>query len=113
MATPIPGSQPANLNATLSDDGRLLAVQLPNRELAVLNTATGSMSRIAGTALSEADFENFDWQDGGHRLVITSGPKSEPGPDQIAYWQPGDTHVYVALVRNLHEISEIETGAVG
>jgi hypothetical protein len=87
--------------------------------LAVLNTATGSVTRIPGTALSSADFENIGWQNGGHRLIIIAGPQSEPGADQIAYWQPGMTHLntvtigYTATTRNLHEIAAIETGLVG
>jgi hypothetical protein len=111
VTTSIPGGQPANLSAALTDDGRLLAVQLPGQDLAIVNTDTGSMTRIAGTALSAADFESFDWQNGGHRLIITAGPNSAPGPDQIAYWQPGDTHLHVATIRNLRELPEIETGA--
>lgn len=65
------------------------------------------------TALSSTDFEDFSWQNGGHRLIVTSGPQSEPGPDQIAYWQAGDAHIYLATIRNLGEIAEIETGAIG
>ncbi len=111
VTTSIPGSQPAKLSTALSDDGRLLAVQLPGQDLAIVNTDTGSMTRVAGTALSAADFESFDWQNGGHRLIITAGPNSAPGPDQIAYWQPGDSHLHVATIRNLRALPEIETGA--
>jgi len=111
VTTPIPGDQPGNLSTALSDDGRLLAVQLPGHELDIVNTNTGSMTRIAGTALRAADFESFDWQNGGHRLIITAGPNSAPGPDQVAYWQAGDTQLHVATIRNLQELPEIETGA--
>lgn len=108
---PTPDGQPGNVNVALSDDGRLLAVQLPNRELGIVNTDTGVMTRIDGTALSVADFEGFDWQNEGHRLIITAGPISQPGPDQIAYWQPGARHLYVTTIRNLRELPAIETGA--
>jgi hypothetical protein len=89
----------------------LLAVQALSQELAIINTATGATIRLAGTALSEADFVNFDWQNDGHRLIIVAGPKDEPGPDQLAYWQPGDTHLHVVTIRNLHELPELEGGA--
>lgn len=117
VTTSIPGAgsylaeQPTNLSAALSDDGLLLAVQLPSQEVDIVNTDTGSMTRIAGTALSAAEYETFDWQNEGHRLIITAGPTASVGPDQIAYWQPGETHLHVATIRNLHELPEIETGA--
>lgn len=112
LTTPIPGAQPGNLNATLSDDCRLLAVQLPTGEIAVFNTVTRSLTQIPGTALSKADFEYFTWQNGGHRLVIAAGPSIGPGPDQLAYWQPGDAHVYVTTIRNPSELEQIQTGTV-
>jgi hypothetical protein len=111
VTTSIPGAQSPNLDTALSDDGRLLAVRLPGQEVTIINTETGSMTHIAGTALSGGDFEGFDWQNGGHRLIITAGPNSRPGPDQIAYWQPGDTQLHVVTIRNPLELPEIETGA--
>ncbi len=111
LTTSIPGGQPANLSAALSDDGRLLAVQLSGDDLMVVNTDTGSVTRIPGTALSQGDFENFDWQNEGHRLIIVAGPNAEPGPDQLAYWQPGETRLHLVTIRNLHELPELETGA--
>lgn len=112
LTTPIPGAQPDNLNATLSDDGRLLAVQLPSGEIAVFNTVTRSLTDIPGTRLSKADFDYFTWQNGGHRLVIVAGPSSAPGPDQLAYWQPGDAHLYVTTIRNPTEMEQVQTGTV-
>ena len=112
LATPIPGAHLDTLNATMSDDGRLLAVQLPSGQIAVFNTVTRSLTRILGSALSQADFEYFTWQNGGHRLVITAGPNIGPGPDQLAYWQPGDAHLHVATIRSPSEMEEIQTGTV-
>lgn len=109
VTTSIPGSQ-RPVNTALSDDGRLLAVQQPGADLTIVDTETGSMTRIAGTALSSADFEDFDWQNGGHRLMFTAGPNSKPGPDQIAYWQAGSTRLHVVTIRNLSELPAIETG---
>jgi hypothetical protein len=40
VRTPIPGGHPSNLNGTFSDDGKLLAVQLPTGLVAVFNTVT-------------------------------------------------------------------------
>jgi hypothetical protein len=111
ITTPIPGSQPPNLLIALSDDGRLLAVQVPGQELDIINTATGAMTRITGTALSGADWETFDWQNEGHRLIIMAGPTNAAGPDQIAYWQPGDIRIHVVTIRNPHELQEIAAGS--
>jgi hypothetical protein len=111
QATQIPGSQPDNLNSTLSDDGRLLAVQLPSGELAVLNTVTMSLTNLAGTALTKANFEYFGWQNGGHRLLVFAGPNIGPGADQLAYWQPGDRHLYVETIRNPNDMEQLQTGS--
>jgi hypothetical protein len=111
VTTSIPGDQPGNLNTVLSDDGRLLSVQLPGQDVAIVNTFTGSMIRLPGTALSGTDFEEFDWQNVGHRLIVIAGPNDRPGPDQIAYWQPGETRLHVVTISNLHELPALETGA--
>jgi hypothetical protein len=112
LSTPIPGAQLQNLNATMSDDGRLLAVQLPSGEIAVFDTVTRSLTRVPGTALNPAEFEYFGWQNGGHRLIIAAGPNSAVGPGQLAYWQPADAHLYVATIRSPSEMEDIETGSV-
>jgi hypothetical protein len=112
VTTPIPGRNPAALNATFSDDGRLLAVQQPGQEVEVFDTGSRTLTAIPGTALSGADWQYFDWQAGGHRLVIAAGPKSRPGPAQLAYWRPGDAALRVATVRNLGEITELQTGGL-
>ena len=111
--TPIPGGDPAALNGTFSDDGRLLAVQLPSRELAVFDTDTRTLTPIPGTALSSAESLRFNWQNGGYRLIITAGPHNQPGPLQLAYWQPGNARLKVATIRDPREITELETGAAG
>jgi hypothetical protein len=111
LATPIPGGHPDSLNATLSDDGRLLAVQLPGGGLAVYNTITRSLTRIPGAALTKADFEYFGWQNGGHRLLVFAGPNIGPGADQLAYWQPGDRHLYVETIRNPSDMEQLQTGS--
>jgi hypothetical protein len=113
VTTPIPGRNPAGLNTTFSDDGSLLAVQRPGQRIEVFDTATRTLTAIPGTALSGADWQYFGWQAGGHRLVISAGPNSRPGPAQLAYWQPGDTALRVAAVRNLGEITELQTGQLG
>jgi hypothetical protein len=113
VTTPISGRNPASLGAAFSDDGRLLAVQLPGGEIQVFDTATRTLTAIPGTALSSADWQNFGWQAGGHRLVISAGPNSRVGPGQLAYWQPGNAVLRVATVRNLREITELQTGQLG
>jgi hypothetical protein len=95
-----------------SDDGRLLAVQLPSRELAVFDTDTKTLTPIPGTALSSAESLQFNWQHGGYRLIITAGPNNQP-PLQLAYWQPGQARLKVATVQNPSEAIELETGTIG
>ncbi len=111
LSTRIPGGQPTNLSAAFTDDGRLLAVRAPGQRVAIINTATGFMTRLPETGLNGTDFEYFDWQNEGHRLILVAGPNNKPGPDQIAYWQPGETQLHVATIRNPHELPELETGS--
>src|SRR5262245_4341318 len=105
VTTPIAGGAPWSLNATFTDDGRLLAVQLPNRELAVFDTDSRTLTPIPGTALSGAEWLQFSWQHGGYRLVVIAGPENRLRPLQLAYWQPGDARLKVDTVRNLDEIT--------
>jgi hypothetical protein len=44
-------------------------------------------------------------------VTITAGPNATAGPDQIAYWPPGDTKLHVETIRNVHELPAVETGA--
>jgi hypothetical protein len=124
VTTPIPGlyTAPANcpgvsvcpgLNPAFSDDGRLLAVPLPGRNLEVFDTASRTFTAIPGTALSGADWQRFEWQAGGHRLVISAGPNTRVGPAQVAYWQADDAVLRVATVRNLRQITGLQTGQFG
>jgi hypothetical protein len=114
VQTTIPANPPGGLNETLSDDGSLLAVQLSaSQGLAVLNTGSGELTTIPGTALSSAEWLNFSWRESGHQLVISDGPNAQPGPMQIASWEPGATRLRTALVRNSSEITAFETGTVG
>jgi hypothetical protein len=113
VTTPIPGRDSASLNAAFSDDGRFLAVQAPGREIQVYDTATRTLTAIPGTALSSAEWQNFGWRPGGHRLVITAGPNNTPGPAQLAYWQPGNAVLRVATIRNLQEITDLQIGQPG
>ena len=113
VTTPIPGRNPASLNATFSDDGRLLAMQQPGREIEAFDTTSRTLTAIPGTALSTTAWQNFGWQAGSHRLVITAGPNTGVAPAQLAYWQPGDATLRVATVRNLREITELQTGQLG
>jgi hypothetical protein len=113
LDTVIPANPPGGLNETLTDDGSLLAVQLPSGQLAALNTSTGALTVIQGTAVSSADWQQFSWRDGGDELVVTAGPNGATGPMQIAYWHPRDGRLRVATIRAAGEISELETGSLG
>jgi hypothetical protein len=112
MTTRIPGDDPANLNATISDDGLLLAMRLPSGQLAVLNTGTGVLTAIRGTAVSTSDWQHFAWQNGGHRLFISAGP-NDYAPYQIAYWQPGHARLVVATIPNQSGISDFYSADLG
>jgi hypothetical protein len=109
VTLPIPGRNPASLNATFSDDGRLLAVQAPGREIEVYDTGSRTLTAIPGTAVNSGDWQNFAWHAVGHRLVIAAGA----GTAQLAYWQPGDTALRVATVRNFREYAVLQTGQFG
>ena len=84
VTTPIPGGQPANLTTAISDDGQLLAVQPPGGNLSVVDTTSGMLTVIPGTALSNTTWQNFSWLNGGHQLIVTAGPNTQPGPAQVA-----------------------------
>jgi hypothetical protein len=123
VTPPIPGFNPAatgcpwtncpGSTASFSDDGRLLAVQLPGRGIEVFDTASRTLTAIPGTALSSADWQHFGWQASSHRLVIAAGPNNQPGPAQLAYWQPGATRLRITTIHNLAEISNLQTGNIG
>ncbi len=113
VTTPIPGGQPANLTTAISDDGQLLAVQPPGGGLSVVDTATGVLTVIPGTALSAAAWQAFGWLDGGHRLIVAAGPNNQPGVAQVASWQPGETRLSIATVHNRSEIARLQAGTIG
>jgi len=101
MTIPISGQ----LSGIFSDDGRLLAVQLPNGgALGVFDTETGALTVIPGTALRNDIAMSFWWQDGGHRLVVMAAPgdggnNRSSDATQVAYWQPGDIRLRVATIQ--------------
>ena len=101
MTIPISGQ----LSGIFSDDGRLLAVQLPNGgALGVFDTETRALTVIPGTALRNDIAQSFWWQDGGHRLVVMAAPgdggnNRSSDATQVAYWQPGDIRLRVATIQ--------------
>jgi hypothetical protein len=111
FSIPVLAATPAPEEA-FSQDGSLLAVQLPDRAIYVLNTTTGALTVISGTALSSTDWQNFGWQAGSHRLVITAGPSFGTGPVQFASWQPGHARLEVATLHG-STAPNLETGLVG
>jgi hypothetical protein len=114
--TPIPGGQPFGLSGSFTDDGTLLVVQLPDGYLAVYNTGSRTLTVIPGTALNDNDWQLFGWLNGSHILVVTAGlgrgpVTGPPGPDQLAYWQPGDTQLRVATVTDQDEVWVLQSWA--
>jgi hypothetical protein len=112
LTTPVPGGQPATLTAAITDDGQLIAVQRPGGQVSVIDTSSGALTVIPGTALSSAAWHDLSWLNGGHQLIVTAGPNNQTGPAQLAYWQPGDTHLSIATIRNPGEISKLHTKAL-
>jgi hypothetical protein len=98
LATPFPGSRPATLKASLSADGTLLAALLKGGSLGVLNTATGALTVIAGTAIRNPVNLAFGWLGESHRLMVTATLSHVA--IQFGYWQPGDTRLRVATGTN-------------
>jgi hypothetical protein len=113
VTTPIPGAQPGGLNGSFTDGGSLLAVQLPDQQLAVYDTSSRALTVIPGTALNNSDWANFGWLNGSHTLVVTARPGGDyttgpDGPAQLAYWQPGDRQLRIATVIDPGEIGALQ-----
>jgi hypothetical protein len=116
IATPIPGGQPGGPGGSFTDDGTLLAVQLPSGQLAVYSTSSRALTSIPGTALNFSAWQIFGWLNGSHTLVVTAGPGTDDttgpeGPDQLAYWQPGDSQLRIANVTDQGEIGVVQSWA--
>jgi hypothetical protein len=92
----IPGSQLATPPPVLSDDGKLMAVRLADGPVGVLDTGTGALTVIPGTALSSATWLRFGWLGASHRFVIIAGLRANPGVAQYGYWQPGQSRLTVS-----------------
>jgi len=118
VTTPIAGGQPGGLTGSFTDDGTLLAVQLAdglttNAELSVYDTSSGQLTVIPGTALNNNYWQDFGWLNGSHTLVVASGPGrgNATGPDQIAYWQPGDSRLRIATGTSQREVAAFQDPA--
>jgi len=101
VTTRIPGSQVATPRPVLSDDGKLMAVRLAGGPVGVLDTGTGALTVIPGTALSNAAWLKIGWLGETHRLVIIAGLKANSGFVQFGDWQPGETRLTLAPPSNL------------
>jgi hypothetical protein len=96
VTTRIAGSQLATPQPVLSDDGELMAVRLAGGSVGVLDTSTGELTVIPGTALSSAAWLKIGWLGESHRLVIIAGLKANSGFAQFGDWQPGETRLTLA-----------------
>jgi hypothetical protein len=113
VTTPIPAGP---TTGGFTDDGALLVTRLPSAQLAVYNTGSRALTVIPGTALDNSDWQTFGWLNGSHTPVIAAGSGRDfttgpPGPDQLAYWQPGDTQLRIATVTDPDEISALQSWA--
>lgn len=94
LTTPFADSGPAPLTASLSADGTLLAAMLTDGSVGVLDTATGALTVIPGTAISSPADLTLGWLGQSHRLMVTA--TFSHTALQFGYWQPGATHLFVA-----------------
>jgi hypothetical protein len=93
-------------NASFTDDGSLLACQAPDGDADVYSIRTGLLLVIPPVGAHE--WFVVGWLNGGPTFMIATGPSSghrtSPKPPvQIAIWQPGDTALRVATVRDRAE----------
>lgn len=107
VTTPIAGGQPGGLTGKFTDDGTLLAVQWTDGQLAVYDTSSRQLTVIPGTALNNNYWQDFGWLNGSYTLVVAAGPGrgNATGPDQVAYWQPGDSRLRIATGTNQREVA--------
>jgi hypothetical protein len=96
-------------NGTYTADGRYLALQLSTSrtsygmalwtQVAVIDTATGHLTVLAGTAESPnaRNQWQFGWQAGSDELVIAMPGRQDRF--QIATWRPGQARLRVAATR--------------
>jgi len=105
VTTPIAGGQPGGLTGSFTDDGTLLAVQLTDGQLSVYDTSSGQLTVIPGTALNNNYWQVFSWLNGSHTLTVAAGCGrcNATGPEQIAYWQPGDSRLRIATATSQQE----------
>ena len=97
VTTPVPGGQPSGLFGTFTDDGRLLALQLPSGAVGVYDAQRNALTVIPGTILANDIGMTFGWLNGSYRLLIEAAPgNSSSDWTQLAYWQPGDARLMVA-----------------
>jgi hypothetical protein len=94
LTTPFPASGATTLNPSISADGTLLAALLKGGSLGVLNTVTGALTVIPGTAIRSPVNLAFGWLGLSHRLMVTA--TFSHMDIQFGYWQPGDTRLWVA-----------------
>ena len=113
VTTPIAAGQPGGLTGKFTDDGTLLAVQLTDGQLAVYDTSSGQLTVIPGTALNNNYWQEFSWLNGSHTLTVAAGCGrcNATGPEQIAYWQPGDSRLRIATVTNQREADAVQGAA--
>lgn len=106
---PIPRGTWASNNGTFSPDGRFLAFLLSagaaadgtaiQTRIAVIDIASLRLLAVPGTTVSgvSAGRLSFGWQANGHRLIAVL---PRPGQTiQVASWQPGAAHLWVATAR--------------
>jgi hypothetical protein len=106
---PVPRRTWANNNGTFSSDGRFLAFSLSAgppwpaaagvTRIAVIDIARRRLLAVPGSTLSGAAAAglSFGWQARGHRLIAVL---PRPGQAiQVASWQPGWAHLWVAAAR--------------
>ena len=110
LSTPLPaGTRPRWGTGSFSDDGQLLAYTAPGGSADVFSVRTGVLL-LEIPAVGANEWFVAGWLNGGPTLMVAAGWASgrhhapPRPPTQVGIWQPGDTALRMATVKNTAEI---------
>jgi hypothetical protein len=116
VSTPLPaGPQPRTSHLTtvwglgsFSDDAQFLVYETFGGTMDIVSVKTGVLLTAIPT-VGAGEESVAGWLNGGPELMVAAwprfGPRGKPRlPAQIGFWQPGDTALRVATVKNTAEI---------
>jgi hypothetical protein len=116
VSTSLPaGPQPHSSHLTtvwglgsFSDNGQLLVYETFGGTVDIVSAKTG-MLLLGIPTVGAGEQSAAGWLDGGPVLMVAAGPRfgtrgTPRPPAQIGIWQPGDTNLRVATIKNAAEI---------